>query len=219
MRSHTLPVAVFASLGLLISACGSDDNLALDGSGATLNGWQTYEDLVAGFSFSYPMQLKLSSEGQAAVLHHEVPHDHADPCDFSGGGERLKAITDAHISFEMLEKTLRDAVIQEEGSDYVATQYMRGDEFILDGDSPVERVSFGDLDGYRITSGVEGCGRYTYYFLSPSGRTLVVQRRFVPEFSSVNPDADTLQELPGILHPEQEEMLFTRMMSTVAFRS
>lgn len=205
-------------LTMLSTACAPSEEIDFDtGSGAALSGWVSHKDDIADYSFLYPTRLEFSSDGQVITLMHEVAHAHADPCDFKGDGAELPSIVDFRVTMEMLEKNLRDAVLEKEGSDYVATEYMRDGEFVTGGDSPVEAVTFRQLKGHRITSGVEGCGRHTYYFVSPSGRTFVVQRRIVPEFGANHPYAEELRGLAGVIPPEQEEMLFRRLMSTVSF--
>jgi len=220
MPSPSASSFTLAALALLLSACGTtDETIQQTGSGAALNGWVRHTDDVAGYSFHYPTRLDFSTDGTTALLRHEIAYEHPDPCDFRGDGIAIPSIVDFEVTMEMLEKSLRDAVIEKEGSDYVSQEYMNGDTFIVGGSSPVAAVNFRGLEGYQITSGVEGCGRYTYYFLSPSGRTFFVQRRFVPEFSALSPYAEQLRDLPGIIPPEQEELLFQRLMSTVSFRS
>jgi hypothetical protein len=209
-----------SACALLLASCGrTADTGGPTAAGEAPQGWQEFADDVAGYAFHYPAKrMTLSNDGQTVSLSHEVPFEHPDPCDFKGDGDTLPVIVDFDVSMSMKEKALRDAVIEAEGSDYVATQYMRDEEFIVGGASPVEPVEYRELKGHRITSAVEGCGRHSYYFVSPTGRTFVVQRKLIAEFNAVNADSERLQNVTGILSPTQEELLFERIMSTVRFR-
>jgi hypothetical protein len=202
-------------LSLFCAACGSG---AVAPSGAALpDGWRQYSDDEAGFSVDYPGDtLAASRQDTALVLTHSIAYLHPNPCDFRGDGGSLGDLTDFRVTFDVLEKGLTDAITDTEGSDYVVSTYFPSGSLRAP-DETVGRASFGGLSGYRVTSGVEGCGRTAYYFTTPTGRTLVVTRQSVPEFTSGNANTDDILDLPGVLRPEDGTALFERIMGTVRF--
>lgn len=197
---------------LPLCACGT----ARPGPAAVPEGWTPLTDAVAGFSLAYPPDaVTLGVDGTATVLRHAVPFVHADPCDFHGMVTDLAELTDFHVSFDVLEKTLRAAILETEGTDYVVSAYMRGDGLRASPDGTVGPASFAGLRGWRVDSGVEGCGRTAYYFPTPTGRTLVVLRAWVPELRGAA--ASEALGVPGVLAPDAEDALFTRILDTVRF--
>ncbi len=201
----------------LLAACAAAPEVPHVATGAiTPVGWTRQADDVAGFSIAYPKTtLQFGRADTVMTLTHSVPLKHPDPCDFKGDAPALDRLTDMSVSFDVLEKSLKDAIITTEGSDYAIVSSMRGDTIVPSPEGPVEAAVFAGVQGYRILSGVEGCGRAAYYFPTPTGRTLVVLRSLIPEFSPVNAQADSLLQIPGVLLPQDEETLFQAVMDTV----
>lgn len=201
-------------LCLLVAACGQG---AVAPAESTLpEGWQRYSDEEAAFSVAYPGDtLAFSRQSTAIVLQHSIAYLHPNPCDFKGDGEPLGELVDFRATFDVLEKALPDAITETEGSDYIVSTYYRDGELRPSGDGAVDRAAFGALRGYQVVSGVEGCGRTAYYFRTPTGRTLVVTRQAVPEFTSGNANTDDILSLPGVLHPDDGNALFDRIMGSI----
>jgi hypothetical protein len=213
MRARS--IVPFLAVCLLCGACAPADTGGPDAAEAPA-GWERYVDEVSGFSVAYPADLlSLHQEGTAAVFRHAVPFEHPDPCDFRGDAPALPVLTDFRLSLDVLEKTLRDAITETEGSEYVVSTFLRDGKLRASDDGSVGPVEFGALRGYRVTSGVEGCGRHAYYFATPTGRTLVALRQLVPELRGATA-ADALR-IPGVIPSEEEEDLSATILSTVSF--
>ncbi len=73
------------------------------------------------------------------------------------------------------------------------------------------------MQGFRISQGVEGCGRYTYYFILNQEHTLVATRAFITELNSIIRTYKENLKLPGVIPPEKEEQLFNQILSTFKF--
>jgi hypothetical protein len=169
-----------------------------------------------GFEVVYPEDIiTLSREGKKVVMTHSIPFEHPDPCDFRGDAPPLKELTDFKVSIEVVNKNLRDTVIANE-SNYLVSNFLLDNKLKITPNF-IDEISIGLLKGYRITSGVEGCGQYTYYFpLSPQN-TLVVVRSFITELQPIVADYEKYLELPGIIPPSEEEKLFYQILSTFSF--
>ena len=72
----------------------------------------------------------------------------------------------------------------------------------------------GALVGFRITNGVEGCGRLSYYFPDWGTKTLVVNRALITEFNPIVAHYQTYLQLPGIIPPDEEQKLFVTILSS-----
>jgi len=178
--------------------------------------WAIYVNEEHGYEVKYPKNIiTISKQGNKIILVHSIPFEHPDPCDFKGDAPPLKELTDFRVTTEVINRNLRETLMLRE-SDYLVSN------FLLDNKLRVELgfiddISTGTLNGYRITSGVGGCGIYSYYFPLTRERTLVVQRSFIPEFKPITLDYQKYLKLPRIIPPDKEEKLFDQILSTFRF--
>jgi len=156
----------------------------------------------ASFEFQYPSTLSLSVQGESVALTHSVAYRHPDPCDFKGDGQPLGKITDFSVSLRMFNLGLKDTVKANE-TDYLMNEFFSSNTLKT---SPgfIDEFSVNSLQGYRVTSGVEGCGRFTYYFPISTNKTLFVSRAFISEFQPINADYQKYLNVSGVISPSQE---------------
>ena len=174
-------------------------------------GWKKYTD--NSLEFEYPNNIiSVVKNGDKVSLSHSLSYKHNDFCDMKGSGTVLNRFTDFNVSLRVVEKGMKGALEETQG--WLAKDYFANGAFKL---SPgfVDSFKVGPLKGYQITSGVEGCGNYTYYFPLSSIKTLVVVRALVPELNSINADNKTYLNLPGVIIPDQESELFTKILSSL----
>lgn len=166
----------------------------------------------ASFEFQYPTVLLLNAQGESVVLTHSVAYRHPDPCDFRGDGQSLDRITDFSVSLRMFNLGLKDTVKANE-TDYLMKEFFSSNTLKT---SPgfIDEFSVNSLQGYRVTSGVEGCGRFTYYFSISANKTLFVSRAFISEFQPINADYQKYLNVSGVIPPNQEENYFKEIFSS-----
>jgi hypothetical protein len=169
---------------------------------------KTYED--PSISFKYPAELSVTKTDSDIAVTHSVPYTHPNPCDFIGGAEPLEVVTDIGFTMQVYELSLGDVVRLHE-SEFLQQEYFANDTFKLE-PGFIDTVSYGSLKGYKVTSGAEGCGVYTYYF--PVGnKTLFVQRPFNSDLNvSSDTSAETHLKLPGIIPPDKAETYFADIL-------
>lgn len=141
-----------------------------------------YTDDTNGITFDYPSSLSVNRSGDRVVVLHTVPFKHSPPCDFIGTGKELTELTDFDVSLEVYKKSLKDTAADTQDASFAADN-MTGEEMKIS-EGFIEAFNVGDLKGYKLTQGVEGCGQYVYYFPIQKDVTLVVTRAFVPELNS-----------------------------------
>lgn len=163
--------------------------------------WKEYSD--NSLSFEYSNVLSLRQDGERVTLSHSVAYKHGSPCDFKGDAPPLKMLTDFSVSFQVVDKSPKDYV---QSSGWPDWEYVSK--------NPFKQAAF---SGFKISSGVEGCGQDIYYLVISPNKTLVITRPFVSEFNSVNGDYQTYLNLPGVISPNQGEEFFTKILSSVRF--
>lgn len=173
--------------------------------------WKTHQSAM--FSLRYPPVLSLRSKKGMLTIEHSVPYRYYEPCSQRGGGAPYEELTDFDVSFEYYpDISLEDAFAPD--NHYIYEEFWKDGALTL---SPgfIDEFQVGSLKGYRITGGVEGCGRYEYYFPISSSSTLVVKRAIIAEFSRVATlEYQKYLKVPGIIRPEDEEKIFIGILST-----
>ncbi len=168
-------------------------------------------------SFDYPKLLTFEGNEQTGIiLSHKVQYPHQDPCDFSEGVQELEYITDFKTEIKVFSQTLEEVIINSQNSSFVQDNLIQGELQISPGF--IDEIQNGDLSGYRVTQGVEGCGKYDYYY-SKNGQILHFVRYFIPELNPINSNSQEYLSIEGIIHPEQETQIFDQIISSVELNS
>jgi hypothetical protein len=161
-----------------------------------IRGWKTYR-YPSGATFRYPRNLVLSRRGNLVKLRHSIRFKHDDPCDYSSYSKPISRLVDFDVSFELTSK----------GED------------IPDIDSLPSNLAIkvGSLKGIFEEFTSEGCGWYKYTFPLANGQFLFVQREIIGMFSFGSQkfgDEEIALRKPGVIGPEQEELLVNTILST-----
>ena len=178
--------------------------------------WNVYRNESQRYELRYPKgTITVSEVSSRIVMTHAITLEHPDPCDFKGDAPPLKTLTDFEVSIEVVSLNLRETVIANE-SDFLVSRFLVDDKLSI---APgfIDEVSIGSLTGYRITSGVEGCGEYTYYFPLAPRNVLIVKRSFITELQPIIANYQEYLKLPGVISPDEEEKLFNGILSTFQF--
>ncbi len=165
--------------------------------------WKTYRNEKYGFEFMYPLVLSVKQEGDKITLSHSIAYKHSNPCDFKGDAPPLEKFSDFHISFKVVNKNLKEFV---QSSSYPGWDYVSKNPFTLD-----------SWNGFKIMTGVEGCGANEYYLTISPSKTLVIGRSLITEFSNSVVDSQTYLNLPGVISPSHGEEFFTKILSALKF--
>lgn len=175
--------------------------------------WKIYRNERQEFELKYPAKLiriceevRASEESERVMLLHSIPFEHRDPCDFDDSPDLpLRHLTDFKVGFEVVKKNLKETITW--GEIGLVTEIPYGTE-----------LQIGSLRGYRITTGVEGCGLDKYYFPLDSTHTLFVERYKITELDPIIINYKENRKLPGVIVPEKEEELFNNILATFKFR-
>ncbi len=165
--------------------------------------WITHTDSQYGITFQYPSLISMVQDGESITLSHSVSYKHPDPCDFKGDAPSLDKLSDLKVSFKVVNQNLKDFV---QSSTYPGWDYVSKNPF-----------KSGSVSGFKVSSGIEGCGEYIYYLTISPTKTLVIHRGYIAEFNSINGNYQKYLSLPGIVTPNQEEEIFTKIISSLNF--
>jgi uncharacterized protein YfaS (alpha-2-macroglobulin family) len=172
------------------------------------------------FSFSYSEELSLSENeaDESLVLQHSIPHHHEDPCDFKGDGIPLENLMDFHVSVKAFPHNIHNTVTNIFG-EHLSEYFLEENQLQVQ-PGFIESVEIGENRGFRVISGIEGCGEYVYLFPINGRNTLVLKRAFITELlDSASPFSEEYLELPGIISPDQEEEMFQNILESLRFSS
>lgn len=168
-------------------------------------------------SFEYPKILTLEGNEQSGItLNHAVHYPHQNPCDFSGESIELENITDFLVEIKVFSQSLEEVLIDTQDSSFVKENISQGALQISPGF--IDEIKIGNLSGYRITQGVEGCGKYDYYF-SENGQIIHIVRSFIPEFDPIHINSQEYLNIKGIIPPEQEAQIFNQIIFSLELNS
>ncbi len=175
----------------------------------------TYRNSSLGISFKYPKILMASTTGEEVTLHHEVTFTHHDYCDFKGEGDTtVPTLTDFHVKFHIVNKSLVEAMKSE--SPYVpAENFVNGE--IVPSPGFIDPVQFGNLKGYSIFEGAEGCGHTIYYLSVSTNKTLIVTNDLITVFTGAIDveNQSKAESVPGVLNKAKAEAIFEAILNTV----
>lgn len=163
-------------------------------------GLQTYSD--ADLSFAYNPLLSVSRTEKGIMVRHDINHVHQDVCDGKGDAPAKTTLTDFDLLLTVADKNVRDS-LESAGWDW---------------ESAVPST-LGPLSGYMVSAGTEGCGGDFYFLALSPQKTLVLTRRWVPEFNSINPEYQTYLALPGVISPADADRYFLEIMSSLRFKT
>ncbi len=177
---------------------------------------KTYRNSNLGISFDYPKTLTPSSIGQNVVLHHEVPFTHHDFCDFRGEStSTIDTLTDFNVTFNVVNKNVIGAM--KDKSPYIPEENFVNGEIVP---SPgfIDAYQNGNLSGYKIFEGAEGCGHTIYYLKVTDQKTLVVIDDLITVFTgAITADIENAAKaVPDVLDREKAEAVFEEVLSTVS---
>jgi|GEM_PF-367081 len=161
--------------------------------------------------FSYPNKLILNKTLDGVVLSHLLYKEHVNSCDLKDGLTINEAV-DFNVTFKIFDQSMKDVVLDVANeSSYISKNFIKNGEFVIS-EGFIDKYKIGLFDGYRITSGVEGCGNYTYYFPISATKTLFIVRSFYLQTFQVN--RNQLEKMPGFISSTQEEQIFKDILSS-----
>lgn len=163
--------------------------------------WKKYSD--AKIEFEYPKELTAKQVEGKVELDHSIPYKHGDTCDFKGDSVMLEKFLDLSLTFEVVDQNLQKYV---ESSEYPGWEYVSSNP-----------IKIGNWSGYKVMWGIEGCGNNVYYLTISPTKTLVVSRYIVTEFNEG--ERNKYLGLPGIINPNQEEEIFTKMLMSLKVKN
>ncbi len=164
---------------------------------------KTYQSKDGTMEFQYPPKLTVAESKGKISIRHLVYFNHIDPCDLKDGTRKLSTIEDFFVSIEFT--TAKDM------SDF---------SHFLPAERPdSEYVSRGDLKGFLVYNGVEGCGEDVYYFpISTTNKILRVTNFHPAEFNEAGTsEAKKYRELPAAILPEEREKILGEILSSFKF--
>jgi len=177
-------------------------------SSPDIAGWAMFRNSIRGFEFRYPESLlKLTTSKRDVKIEHSVLFEHPDPCYFGDLiREPLSHVIDFSVSIRVTADGIASAMAHNtflvaELPDVIEPGYLEG-------------IKIGELLGYRIAHGTEGCGYYGYYFSVNRDTTLIVIRTYATKLNPITRDFQSYLQLPGIISPAEADKLFNQILST-----
>lgn len=166
---------------------------------------KTFQSKKLGVEFTYPEELKVREKDGVITIEHKINFEHRNPCDDSGRNQKSKEIFDFYVQMVILPLTPTEVFRKE--------VMQRDEEGVLVGIKNTVRVTYGQLDGFRLYNGSHGCGPYVYLFQLSDEKVLRVERHPAPEFQEV-PENEKLVygRLNQIILPAQEELFFQNIL-------
>lgn len=178
----------------------------------------SYRNLNIGIAFKYPKNLLVKGTNQSVVIHHDVPFEHHDYCDFKGESTTTSpTLTDFNVTMHMSDKSLIESMKYE--SPYIPEEnFLNGK--IVPSPGFIDPVDFGNLKGFSIFEGAEGCGHTVYYLEVSDKKTLVVVNDFITIFSG---SIDTEHEkealaVPGVINKESSIDIFNAIIKSLTIQ-
>lgn len=185
----------------------------LGGNDGGVGALKTYQDPYGGFIFQYPDNLKIANVGGRVELSHSIPYKNFGSCDMSPTAQEQGFLDDFKMSIFITEKNVAAAVKQE--STYMPAENFTADSLKI---SPgfIDEYQVGNLKGFMILEGAEGCGNIIYYFPLESNKTLIVKKDIVQAFTGISTmwNMQEILKVPGVITPQKSEMIFTGILES-----
>ena len=175
----------------------------------------TYKNPSLGISFNYPKILTISSTEKIVTLHHEVPFSHHDYCDFRGEINTIvDTLTDFNVRFHLQNKNLVETM---RGFSPYIPQENFVNNLVIESPGFIDELKIGNLRGYKIFEGAEGCEQTTYYFHISKNKTLVVEEELVTVFTgAIDVESEMkAKAVPGVINKEESTKIFELIMKTL----
>lgn len=153
------------------------------------------------FSFEYPSILSLKEDNGTITISHSVKFTHYNPCDMKGTLPALSALTDFKATIKVVDLSIGEYL---KAMGWPQADYVYKNPF-----------TFETMKGYRVISGVEGCGETLYYFSINPNKTVVMTHSLIAEFSTINSDYKKILTIPGVIVPNKDEEYFLEILSTL----
>lgn len=152
-------------------------------------------------SFEYPASLTLSKKEAVVILSHGVPHTHPDFCDGTGLAPEEKILIDFYVTIKIVNA----------GPNETAEQ----NNVHLE-DATYSKI--GPYHTFRTEMGAEGCGVSTYYLLVSGDKTIIITKSYVPLLNPISTTYAENLKLPGIIPPEESDILFTKLIGSLSVK-
>lgn len=179
-------------------------------------GWQIYQNKDNTFIFQYPHKLALTEKSNQVELSHQIPFKNSGECDMMGEGKIYDNLTDFRMNFRIFNGTVKEAV--QKNSPYMPVENYSGNALKI---SPgfIDEYKVGNLSGFSIYEGAEGCGHVIYYFPIKNNQTLVVEKAMIQALSPVivREERDKALKVPGVTTPEESDQIFRQVLETFKF--
>lgn len=160
-----------------------------------------YSNEQYGFSFDYPKTLTLENIQNGFSLSHSIPYKHLDFCNMKDA-TTLDSVTDFNLVGEIKTGKVEDVIKSDNFSDVTSLQ---------------NKVSFGQLSGYLLSMGAEGCGVDEYYFSLKDNNTLIIKNYWVGELSEINAEKEKYLALNGIILPQKNKEFLSGILNSFTF--
>ena len=176
----------------------------------------TYRNSNLGINFTYPKTLSASSTSAGVTIHHEVPFEHHDYCDFKGEATTtIPTLTDFNLKMHVVNKNLVDTMRTE--SPYIPSEnFVNG--AVVPSPGFIDPFDTGTYKGFAIFEGAEGCGQTIYYLKISDSKTLVATNELITVFSGAI-DVENMNAalaVPGVIDKTENENYLLDILKTVS---
>ena len=178
------------------------------------SGWKIYQNEESGFVFKYPSKITLNENAGQVILNHNIPYENHGDCDMKGDETTYPTLNDFNVTFAIVDKSLSETV--REMSSYIPEENFDADGNLKASPGFIDEYQNGNLKGFSIYEGVEGCGWVIYYFPDGIGKTLVIKKDMVQMLSSViaKEAMDKVLAVPGVISQDESEKIFRQTLSS-----
>lgn len=169
-----------------------------------------------GLSFPYPKMLTASTTKEVVILSHDIHLPHPDFCNMKDESLVYERLVDFNISIHLENLGLVDTM--KTVNPYIPQENFQNNEVI---ESPgfIDSYKVGDLSGWKIFEGAEGCGQITYFLPVSSSKTLVVTQELIPIWSTIIDQsfAEKAKKTDGYIGTSTAESIFEQILKNISF--